>query len=98
MYAKYGCIHATSTIIFSSGSGVSSDVSILAPGPAVVCCFCLLGFKVLVSLIDRSIISSQKTPGGTSRHWDPMFAKFSASSLLYLLTCDTSHPSKVPSK
>jgi hypothetical protein len=54
--------------------------------------------KLLLSFIDISMISSQKTHGGTGIHWDPMFAKVSASSLLALLTCDTSHPSKVPSK
>jgi hypothetical protein len=58
----------------------------------------LLELKFLLSFIDLSMISSQKTPGGTGRHWDPMFAKLSASLLLALLTCDTSHPSKVPSK
>jgi hypothetical protein len=98
MYARYGCIHVTLTIIISSGSVVSSAASLSAPEPAVVCCFYLLEPKVLFSLIDRSIISSQKTPGGIGRHWDPMFAKLSASSLLDLLTCDTLHPSKVPSK
>jgi hypothetical protein len=51
----------------------------------------------LLSFIDLSMISSQKTPGGMGRHWDPMFAKLSASSLLALLTCDTLHPLKVPS-
>jgi hypothetical protein len=68
MYAKYGCIHVTSTIITSSGSGVSSTASFLAPGPTIVCCFYLLELEDLVSLIDRSTISSQKTPGGTGRH------------------------------
>jgi hypothetical protein len=81
-----------------SGSVVSSIASLSAPEPAVVCCFYLLELEVLLSFIDLSIISSQKTPGGISIRWDPIFAKLSASSLLDLLTCDTSHPSKVPYK
>jgi hypothetical protein len=36
----------------------------------------------LLFFIDLSMISSQKTPGGIGRHWDPMFARLSASSLL----------------
>jgi hypothetical protein len=52
----------------------------------------------LLFFIDCSIISSQKTPCGTGKHWDPMFAKLSASSLLALMTCETSHPSNVPSR
>jgi hypothetical protein len=71
----------------SSGSVVSSVASLSAPEPTVVRCFCLLELEVLLSFIDLSIISSQKTRGGIARHWDPMFEKLSASSLLDLLTC-----------
>jgi hypothetical protein len=98
MYAIYGCIHVTSTIMTSAGSIVSSVVSLSAPEPVVVLYFCLLEFEVLLSFIDLSMISSQKTPIGIGRHWDPMFAKLSASSLLDLLTCDTLHPSNVHSR
>jgi hypothetical protein len=52
----------------------------------------------LLFFIDLSMISSQKTPGGIGKHWDPIFAKLSASSLLVLLTCETLHPSNVPSR
>jgi hypothetical protein len=98
MYARYGCIHVTSTIMTFSSSVVSSVVSLSAPEPAVVLCCYLLELEILLSFIDLSIISSKKTPGGIGRHWDPMFAKLSASSLPDLLTCDTSHPLNVPSR
>jgi hypothetical protein len=68
------------------------------PEPVVGCWPCSSVVKVLLFFIDLSMISSQKTPGGTGRHWDPIFAKLSASSLLALLTCKTLHPSNVPSR
>jgi hypothetical protein len=75
-----------------------SASDLLAPEPAVVCWFGPLELKCVFPFIDLSMISSQKTHGGTGRHWDPMFAKLLASSLLALLMCETSHPLKVPSK
>jgi hypothetical protein len=82
----------------SSGSIVLSTATLLAPEPAVVCWPILLKFEFSFSFIDLLMISSEKTLGGTGRHWDPMFARLSASSLLALLTCYTLHPSKVPSR
>jgi hypothetical protein len=35
-------------------------------------------------LMERSNISSKKTPGGIDKHLEPMLAKLSASSLLSL--------------
>jgi hypothetical protein len=67
MYARYICIHVTLTIM-TSDSVVPSAASLSAPEPAIVRCFCLLELKVLLSFIDLSIISSQKTPGGIGRH------------------------------
>jgi hypothetical protein len=61
-----------------------------APEPVVV-------VKLLIFFINLLTISSQKTPDGTGRHCDPIFARLLASSLMFLLTCETSHPSKVPS-
>jgi hypothetical protein len=84
MYARYGYIHISSIIMTSSGSDV-------APEPAVV-------VKLFSLFIDLSTISSQNTPNGTGKHCDPIFAKLSASSLLFLLMCETSHPSNVPSR
>jgi hypothetical protein len=37
IYAKYGCIHVTSTIITSYGAVVPSVTSLSAPEPAVIC-------------------------------------------------------------
>jgi hypothetical protein len=37
MYAKYGCIQVTSTIMTSSGSVVFSVPDLLAPEPDVAC-------------------------------------------------------------
>jgi hypothetical protein len=91
MYARYGCIQVSSIIMTSSGSAV-----LVFPVPEPVACPSVV--EVLLFFIDRSIISSQKTPCGTGKHWDPIFAKLSASSLLALLTCETSHPSNVPSR
>jgi hypothetical protein len=68
IYAKYGCIHVTSTNMTSSGSIVPSGTSLLAPEPVAVFWLCLLEPEVLLSFIDLSIIYSQKTPGGTRRH------------------------------
>jgi hypothetical protein len=96
MYAKYGCIQVTSTIMTSSGSAVFPAPNLLAPGPAVACWLGSPELEFLLSFIDLSMISSQKTPGGTERHCDPMFARLSASSLPALLICETSHPLKVP--
>jgi hypothetical protein len=77
---------------------VLSVPDLLVPEPAVACWFSSPELKVFLPFIDLSMISSQKTPGGTGRHWDPMFDRLSASLLLALLTCETSHPSKVPSR
>jgi hypothetical protein len=68
IYDNYGYIQVTSTIMTSSGSVVLSAPVLLAPEPAVVCWpgFPELGF--FLSFIDLSMISSQKTPGGTGRH------------------------------
>jgi hypothetical protein len=90
IYARYGCIQVSSIIMTSSGSA-----ALVFPAPKPVACPPVV--EVLPFFIDRSLISSQKTPCGTGKHWDPMFAKLSASSLLALLTCETSHPSNVPS-
>jgi hypothetical protein len=90
MYAKYGCIQVSSIIMTSSGSAVLSVPDLLAPEPSS-------GLEVLLPFIDLSMISSQNTPGGMSKHWDPMFARLSASSLLALLICETSHLLKVSS-
>jgi hypothetical protein len=98
IYAKYGCIQVTSTIMTSSSSDVLSASDLLAPEPTVVCWFGPPELEFFLPFIDISMISSQKTHGGTGRHWDPMFAKLSASSLLALLMCETSHLLKVPSK
>jgi hypothetical protein len=80
MYARYDCIQVSSIIMTSSGSG-----TLAFPAPEPVGCPSVC--EVLLFFIDRSMISSQKTPCGTGKHWDPMFAKFLASSLLALLTC-----------
>jgi hypothetical protein len=95
MYAKYGCIQVSSIIMTSSGSAV-----LVFPAPEhVAWCWPYSSVvKVLLLFIDLSMISSQKSPCGTGKHWDPMFARLSASSLLALLTCETSHPSNVPSR
>jgi hypothetical protein len=82
----------------SSSSVVLSVPILLAPEPIVTCWLTSPGLEVLLPFIDLSTISSQKTPGGMGRHWDPMFARLSASLLLALLICETSHPSKVPSR
>jgi hypothetical protein len=58
IYARYSCIHVTSTIMTSSGFVISSIVSLSAPKPAVVLYFCLLELKNLLSFIDLSMISS----------------------------------------
>jgi hypothetical protein len=98
MYAKYGCIQVSYTIMTYSGSAVLPVPGLPAPEPVVECWFGSPRVELLLLFIDLSMISSQKTPGGIGRHWDPMFARLSASSLLALLTCQTSHPSKVPSR
>jgi hypothetical protein len=91
MYSKYGCIQVSLIIMTSSGSAVFSVPDLLAPEPSP-------GLEVLLPFIDLSIISSQNTHGGAGKHWDPMFARLSASSLLHLLICETSHPLKVSSR
>jgi hypothetical protein len=91
MYAKYGCIQVSSIIMTSFGSVVLLVPVLPATEPSS-------GLKGLLPFIDLSMISSQNTPGGTGKHWDPMFARLSASSLLALLISETSHPSKVPSR
>jgi hypothetical protein len=66
----------------SSGSPVLSILDLLAPEPSP-------GLGVLLPFIDISMISSQNTPSGMGKHWDPMFAKLLASLLLALLICET---------
>jgi hypothetical protein len=68
MYAKYGCIQVTSTIMTSSGSVVFSVPGLLAPEPDVACWLSSPELEFLPPFIDLSMISSQKTPGGTGRH------------------------------
>jgi hypothetical protein len=97
-YAKYGYIQISSIIMISSGSDVLSVPDLLAPEPFVASWFNSPKLEVLLPFIDLSMISSQNTSGGMGKHWDPMFARLLASSLLALLICDTSHPSKVPSR
>jgi hypothetical protein len=84
MYAKYGCIQVSSVIITSSVSVVLSVPNLLAPEPAVANWFNSPGLEVLLPFIDLSTISSQNTPGGMGKHWDPIFSRLSASSLLAL--------------
>jgi hypothetical protein len=60
MYAKYGCIQVTSTIMTSSGYVVLFAPVLLAPEPAVVCWPGFPKLKFLLSFIDLSMISSQK--------------------------------------
>jgi hypothetical protein len=91
MYAKYGCIQVSSIIMTSFGSAVLFIPVLPAPKPSS-------GLEGLLPFIDLSMISSQNTPGGMGKHRDPMFARLSASSLLALLICETSDPSKVPSR
>jgi hypothetical protein len=91
MYARYGYIQVSSIIMTSLGSSALSSLFAPAPEPAAV-------VELLMLFIDHSTISSQKTPDGTGRHYDPIFAKLLASSLLFLLMCETSHPSNVPSR
>jgi hypothetical protein len=98
IYAKYGCIQVTSTIMTSSSSAMLSAASFLALESAIVCLPGLLVLDVSFYFTDLSMISSQNTPGGTGKHWDPMFSRWLASLLLVLLICDTSHPSNVPSR
>jgi hypothetical protein len=95
MYAKYGCIHVSSIIMTSSGSAM---LAFPAPEPVAWCWPCSFVAEVLLLFIDLSMISSQKTPCRTGKHWDPIFARLLASSLLALLMCETSHPSNVPSR
>jgi hypothetical protein len=98
IYAKYGCIQVSSIIMTSSGSAVLPVLNLSAPEPVVGCWLGSPSVELLLLFIDLLMISSQKTPDGIGRHWDPMFARLSASSLLALLICQTSHPSKVPSR
>jgi hypothetical protein len=82
MYAKYGCIQVSLIIITSSGSAVLPMPVLPAPEPVVGCWPCSSVVEVLLFFIDLSMISYQKTPGGTGMYWDPIFAKLSASSHL----------------
>jgi hypothetical protein len=59
IYAKYGCIQVTSTIMKSSGSAVLSIAALLALEPVVVC---WLGFPLLKRFLPK------KTPSVTGRH------------------------------
>jgi hypothetical protein len=61
MYARYGCIQVSSIIMTSSGSAA---LVFLAPEPVG----CPSIVEVLLFFIDRSMISSQKTPCGTGKH------------------------------
>jgi hypothetical protein len=98
IYAKYDCIQVSSIIITSSGSAVLPLPGLPAPELVAWCWPCSSVVEGLIFFIDLSMISSQKTPGGIGRHWDPIFAKLSAFSLLAPLTCETLHPSNVPSR
>jgi hypothetical protein len=98
IYAKYGCIQVSLIIMTSSGSAVLPVPDLSAPEPVVGYWLGSPSVELLLLFIDLSMISSQKTPGGIGRNWDPMFARLSASLLLALLTCETSHPLKVPSR
>jgi hypothetical protein len=73
----------------SFGSAVLSIPNLLAPEPAVASWFNSPKLEVLLPFIDLSMISSQNTPGGTGKHWDPMFARLLASSSLALLITTT---------
>jgi hypothetical protein len=75
IYAKYGCIQVTSTIMTSSSSAMLSAASFLALESAIVCLPGLLVLDVSFYFTDLSMISSQNTPGGTGKHWDPMFSR-----------------------
>jgi hypothetical protein len=96
MYAKYGCIQVFSIIINSSGSAVLFWPGFPVPEPVAWCWPCSSVVEVFLFFIDLSMISPQKTPGSLGKHWDPIFARLSASSLLALLTCETSHPLNAP--
>jgi hypothetical protein len=52
IYAKYGCIQVTSTIMSSSGSAVLSAPDLLAPKPAVACWLGFPELEFLLSFID----------------------------------------------
>jgi hypothetical protein len=98
MYAKYGCTQVSSIIITSCGSAMLLWLGLPAPEPVAWCWACSSVVEVLLFFIDLSMISSQKTHCGMCKHWDLIFARLSASSLLALLTCETSHPSNIPSR
>jgi hypothetical protein len=67
-----------------------------APEPVAGCWLGSPVVEVLLCFIDLSMISSQKTPGGMGRHWDPIFAKLPASSLLAVTTSNLITNSKCP--
>jgi hypothetical protein len=73
MYARYGCIQVSSIIITSSGSAVLPWPGLPAPEPVAWCWACSSVVEVLLFFIDLSMISSQKTPCGMGKHWDPIF-------------------------
>jgi hypothetical protein len=98
IYAKYGFIQVSFIIMTSSSSVVLPLPDLPAPETVVGYWLGSAVVELLLFFIDLSMISSQKTPGGIGRHWDPMFARLSGSLLLALLTCETLHPSKVPSR
>jgi hypothetical protein len=58
MYAKYGCIQVSSTIITSSGSVVLPVPGLLAPEPVVGCWLGSPVIELLLFFIDLSMISS----------------------------------------
>jgi hypothetical protein len=98
MYAKYGCIQVSSIIMTYSGSTVLPVLDLSAPESVVGYGLGSPDVELFLFFIDLSMISSQKIPDSIGRHWDPMFARLSASLLLALLTCETLHPLKVPSR
>jgi hypothetical protein len=70
IYARYGCIQVTSTIMTSSGTSVpyGSSYGDSAPEPIVGCCLVLLELECLAFWIDLSIISSQNTPASIGKY------------------------------
>ena len=88
-YAKYGAVHSGSiryTIVGSAGaagSSAASGASLVVLGATLRGSTVLGGAgEMVLTLTDRSKISSKKTPGGMGAHVDPMLASVSASSLL----------------
>jgi hypothetical protein len=94
IYARYGCIQVSSIIMTSSGSAM-----LVCPAPETVAwCWPCSSIVSFVALYWSLYCYPPKDSLCTGKHWDPMFARLSASSLLALLTCETSHPSNIPSR